>query len=398
MDVLNKFDGSKIAEIEEIPFESLELNVTSNEFVNIPKFGHLVIQCLNEILTDSDGIALMSRETGKTVSSCKNEITETIRQCEYDFVPEIIKRIPSGLIRLKSMNISDVIVLESSLPIYSMVHGLFSSLQKLHRVTMIHSPIAPVTSMTLSSTIFEKYAETGTLILDVLDKNFLDNLDKTFTNNNISAWGLHEDIRHIQSGVQRNQVTWKPLGNMISIIEDRQRLEMASNSLSSLSYNTVSNRGLRNQLFLVSDKNYTFFKNRVVEFLKRDIKEGYGPNGDINYFCNPSDIEKSRDSVKELLAHDFDYTDGLYEGVHLLDNQYGKEFPEMKHIAGPVIVIMHYSNMQDALEKCARFTERMFVNVFSDNLSKMEFVEQADGGNSVILRNVEESKNLLSFL
>lgn len=398
MDILSKFDGSTIAEVEDLTIENLNTSATSSKFIQISKFNDTVIQCLENLLEDTELLMIMSKETGKTLSACRTEIRETIYQCRYGFLPELIKIMTSGNVRLASMKVFDHVIIESSLPVYTMIDGIFNSLKLKHKIILVHNPVAPTTSMTLSSKIYENYPETGDLLLDVLDNNAIQNIDRRFMNSSITAWGTPEEVRKIQNTIGRNMVRWKPIGNMVSIVEDRQRLEMASNSLATTCYNTISNRGLRNQLFLVSDKNYVFFKNRVIEFLKRDIRKGYGPEGDINYFCNPMDAEHSRDAVRDLISSGFNYNEGLYEGVHLLDNQYGNDFPEMPHISGPVIVIMHYSSMEQALEICARFPDRMFVNIFSDNLGKMDFASQTEGGNSRILRNMENSRNLIAYL
>ncbi len=398
MDILSKFDGSKIAEVEDLTIENLNTSATSSKSIQISKFNDTVIQCLDSLVEDTELLTIMSKETGKTLSACRTEIRVTIYQCRYGFFPEVIKTMTSGNVRLDSMKIFDHIIIESSLPVYTMIDGVFNSLKLKHKIILVHNSVAPTTSMTLSSKIYEKYPETGDLLLDILDNDVLQKIDRKFMNSNITVWGTPEEVRMVQNSIGRNRVLWKPIGNVVSIVEDRQRLEMASNSLATTSYNTISNRGLRNQLFLVSDKNYVFFKNRVIEFLKRDIRKGYGPEGDINYFCNPMDAERSRDAVKDLISSGFNYNEGLHEGVHLLDNQYGNDFPEMPHISGPVIAIMHYSNMEQAVEICAKFPDRMFVNIFSDNLAKMDFVNETEGGNSKILRNVENSKNLISYL
>jgi len=398
MNVLNKFDGSTIAEIEELAVENLNINISSGEYVNISKFNDTVIQCLEDLLKSNDSLAIMSQETGKTKGACRSEIQETIRRCKNNFFPDAMGAGASELLRPHSMKVFDHIIMESSLPIYTMIEGIFSSMRRLHRAILIHSPVAPTTSMTLSSNIYEKYRESGSFLLDVLDKEASKNIDLMFMNTNIRAWGIPDEVRQIQKNTERNRILWKPIGNVVSIVEDRQRLEMASNSLASMSYNTISNRGLRTQLFLVNDKNYIFFKNRVIEFLKRDIKNGYGPEGDINYFCNSTDADKSKKAVKDLISSGFNYNEGLYEGVHLLDNQYGKDFPQMPHIPGPVMAIMHYSSLDEALEIASKFPDRIFVNIFSDNVAKMDFVYETEGGNSKVLRNVENSRELIPYL
>lgn len=102
--------------------------------------------------------------------------------------------------------------------------------------------------------------------------------------------------------------------------------------------------------------------------------------------------------MKDLISSGFNYNEGLYEGVHLLDNQYGKDFPQMPHIPGPVMAIMHYSSLDEALEIASKFPDRMFVNIFSDNVAKMDFVYETEGGNSKVLRNVENSRELIPYL
>ena len=115
--------------------------------------------------------------------------------------------------------------------------------------------------------------------------------------------------------------------------------------------------------------------------------------GDINYFNTQEDAEMARQSVRKLLENDFDYVDGLHESVHLLENRYGEKIVPMEQIPGPVIVLYHFKNLKDAIEKAMSVKNCNFINIFTDSFNAVDFAKSRTG--IEILRNVESSRALL---
>ncbi len=398
MQINSKFDGTNLAEIDNIKLGEIKFENSKGDFIDGMKLGKAFIESLNEFLSNNQKLSIMSNETGKTIEACKKEVKETIHYCRYLHIPTLLGDEGNVKLRIPRMKKFDFTLLDPSLPIFTMFQSIFESIRNGHRVVISHNKNSPISSMTLSSDIFQKYSDTEFLLFDILQDQPINDIDELFANSNIYSWGTPDDVRETQKVVEKNQVRWKILGNGVCIVDDRSKLEIASNSLAGLSYNSISNRGLRSQIYLVNDKDFLFFKNRVVEYLKRDIKHGYGINGDINYFNCKEDADHSRESVKRLLENGFDYVEGLNEGVHLLVNQYGDEIGEMNHICGPVIAIMHYSNLSDAVNISTKFKDRMFLNIFTDSFSKVQYINEQEGANSIIFKDLEDSSSLLKSL
>lgn len=393
MKVKSKFDSSEIGEVEDIKLSELKTENSSDSRMNPSRLMETMISVLEKFYGSDERISILSMETGRTALSCREELLRTSQLMRYTYTQRLIEKFGTEHVRTDQFRKISAVIPDASIPVYTMFRGIIESLLQGTRPMILHNSQCPISTMTLSNDMYESLRETGGYILDVAEDNAIKAFDKWGEGERILFYGNTGDFVDIQKAVNRNNIIWKRFENGVSIVPDSSHLEMATNAVPGLSYISVSNRFLRSQVFLVSDKEYIFFKNRIVEFLKRDVKNGYGPDGDINYFNTQEDAERARQSVKKLLENDFDYVDGLHESVHLLENRYGEKIVPMEQIPGPVIVLYHFKSMKDAVEKAMSVKNCSFINLFTDSYNAIDFAKSRTG--IEILRNVESSRTLL---
>ncbi len=395
MKVLSKFDSEEIGEVDDIKFSELKLEKKNDSKLNLFKFSNELYSIVEKLSMDDESLRILSLETGRTINSCRDEIKKTVFAIRYNFSNQFLHTIGLESIRLESLNEFTGVIPDRSMPVYTMVRGIMDSMNSGKLPIILHNPMCPLTTMTLSNLLFEKIKETGEFILDTVEDNPVDAFDKNLEGQRIQAWGTSEEVKMIQKNTSNNMVLWKKMENGLSIVSDRSHLEMAANTLRGNSYETISNKELRSQVFLVADREYIFFKNRVVEYLKRDIKKGYGPEGDVNYFNSPEEAERARESVRKLLGSGFDYIDTLHESIHVLENQYDDTIVPIDQIRGPVIIISHFKSIKNAMDRTEKFNGNEFVNVFTDSYSAMDYIQNRTGLKTKIYRNVERSWDFL---
>ncbi len=393
MKVRSKFDSTEIGEVEDIKLSELKTEHSSDSRLTPSRLIETMISVLEKFSASDERISILSMETGRTKLSCKEELLRTVQLMKYNYAPRLIEILGSERVRTDQFRKITAVVPDISIPVYTMFVGIVESIINGTKPMILHNSQCPISTMTLSNDIYEYLRETSEYILDVAEENSIRAFDKWGEGERILFYGNTKDFIDVQKAVTKNNVIWKQFENGVSIVPDSSHMEMATNSVPGISYLSVSNRFLRSQLFLISDKEYIFFKNRIIEFLKRDVKKGYGPEGDINYFNTQEDAEMARQSVRKLLENDFDYVDGLHESVHLLENRYGEKIVPMEQIPGPVIVLYHFKNLKDAIVKAMSVKNCNFINIFTDSFNAVDFAKSRTG--IEILRNVESSRALL---
>jgi acyl-CoA reductase-like NAD-dependent aldehyde dehydrogenase len=395
MKVFNKFNSTEIGEVENIEISELKSESHSNKMINVLKMGQQIINILENLLNKNEFIMRMSMETGKTLFSCKNEVRRTIYLIKYRWLPILESTFGDSPRRVDSFKEFRAVSISSYLPVYTMICSLVNAIKEGNKPILIHNVNAPISTVVISNEIFNTLKETEDLIFDVLDNHAEEKFDKKFTNCKLEKWGSHDDLLKTQKIIKNNEFLWHPDENGVSIMGDKSHMEMASNSLRKLSYEGVSNSCLRSQIYFIGDKDYVFFKNRIVEFLKREAKSIYGPDGNINYFNVPEQIEESREDVKKLLQSGFEYIDSLPETVHLLEDPYGEIFQEVDQLRGPIVQLVHFKSIRDAIDKAEKLKNSNFINIYTNSYDQLEYIRERSGKNMRIFRNLEESYHLL---
>lgn len=393
MKVKSKFDSTDIGEVEDIKLSDIKTFQAADSRMNPAKLLEAMASVLDKFYRSEENVTILALETGRAKHPCKEELLKTIDLIKYPYGLKMIEAFGTSPVRIEYFRKVSGIATDSSLPIFTMFKGILESILQKRKPMILHNPLCPISTMTLSNDLYETLRETGDYIFDIVQEAPIKAFDQWAEGEKVLIWGNTHNFVDIQRKVDRNNVIWNRMENGVTVIPDRAHLDMAGNAVSGLSYLSVSNRFLMSQVFLVADKEYVFFKNRLIEYLKRDVKTGYGVEGDINYFNHPDDATATREAVRRLLENGFDYVEGLHESVHLLENRYGENVVPMDQITGPVVVLYHFKNIKEAIDKAAAVKNCQFINIFTDSCNTLEYVRNRNSTET--MRNLERSSSLL---
>ncbi|MGP6239611.1 hypothetical protein ACNF40_04240 [Cuniculiplasma sp. SKW4] len=393
MKIYSKFDESLLGEAEGSENDPIS---DKESIINPLKIGRLISEGLRDIRKNRDMMNVYSHETGKTIISCKQEIDTTLLFLEISGLRKIYEKYGERSVSSRSFIKDTATFLDEGIPIFSMTNQILRNLMEGRANVICHSENAPLTTMYLVQQITDIYDASNSIFYHLIGERGVNeklniNVDKAY------IWGSDYKIRELERLMNR-RVNERKTSNYPVIVRNYSSISSALDRIMNMSLNSISNNGLRGQIYLVQDKDFVFFRNRVTELLKRTADEYYGPESSVNYFSSKSHAENTRKRVASLLGTGWDYLEDLPETVHVLADQYGDIPEKIEMLDGPVIEIMHYSSLMD----CAKRIERMDfgdrINIFGDSMNDLEFLREFFGARKMVINGKSTNEMMTDFI
>ncbi len=394
MKVYSKFDESLLGEAEGSQLESEQVK---DRVVNPLRIGRILMESLRNLRNDRDMINVYSNETGKTILSCRQEIDTSILFLEISGIGNIYEKYGERSVSSRSFTMDRVAFLDEGMPVFSIVNQIVRNLTDGKSNLICHSPDAPLTTMYLAEKITDAYEESNSIFFHIVEEwtGIKEKIDKF--SEQAYIWGSEEHINQTGKLINGRQV-FRITSNFPVIVRNYSSISQALDQIMQMSFNSISNSGLRAQVYFVQDQDFIFFRNQLTELLKRKAENYYGPESSVNYFPSKSHSENTRGKVASLLHEGWDYINDLPDTVHVLVDQYGEIPDQVQMLDGPVIQIMHYSSMMD----CAKRIERMDfgdrINVFGDSLNDLEFLREFFGSQKKVINGRSVNEIMSDFI
>lgn len=394
MKIYSKFDESLLGEAE-----GSENDVTSHNgsIINPLKVGRLISEGLRDLRKNSDMINVYSHETGKTIISCKQEIDTALLFLEIRGLREVYEKYGERSVSSRAFIRDSATFLDQGIPIFSMVSQIIRNLIKGKANVLCHSENAPLTTMYLVQQLTDTYDPSNSIFYHIIGESetsekLTSNMDRAY------VWGSEDRIWELRDKLTNMRVNERITSNYPVIVRNYSSISPALDRMMNMSLNSISNNGLRGQIYFVQDKDFVFFRNRVTELLKRTAEDYYGPESSVNYFSSKSHAENTKKRVASLLGNGWDYVDELPQTVHVLADQYGEIPDKIEMLDGPVIEIMHYSSLMD----CAKRIEKMDfgdrINIFGDSLNDLEFLREFFGSRRMVMNGKSINEMMADFI
>lgn len=390
MDVINKFDGTVLGEVEmDTPRAGKSTKETLIEPLSVV---NILLEELSSMLNDEGMMRVYSCETGKSISSCRREVEfSKLYLLSYAY-PEIYRYFGHGRLLTSAFRNTRRAYIHRGIPILSMCMELIDSIGKGQKIEIIHPAENPMAPMTLTEKLVDSIHGYDHILEETAIGSTANIQSSRFNpQDTISVWGKGRKITSLKPEID---VRYRSAGNFSSIVRDHSQVEKAVNASMNLSFNSISNIGFSGQVYFIPDREFIYFKNRLSEMLKRTAPKLYSPDSGVNYYSGKSEVEKSKDSVKHLLENGWDYVDDLPATVHVLTLQYG-EIPEIiPEINGPIILLAHYASLKESADMALKMWNPSLLNMYTDSINDVEYMKQRFGSSLEICVNGMDERDI----
>ena len=390
MDVINKFDGSVLGEVDD---STIDINKNTKETLLEPmEIVNVMLEELSSMLNDDTMMRVYSSETGKCLSSCRREIELSKLYLLYRAYPKVYGSYGNGRVITSGFSRKRYSFIHQGIPVFSLTRELVESILETSWIHIEHCKDSPIATMKIT----EKLAERVHGFENILSETVCDyfqgiNIKDAPEGGTVSIWGKE---RKLSETLDSMDIKYTGATNYASIVRGQSQVDKAINSVMKLSFASVSNLGLSSQVYLVSDKEFLYFKNRVSELLKRTATGSYSPDSNINYYPGKRTIDNTKTAVKELLNNGWDFVDNIPDTVHVLTLQYGETPEKIREINGPLIEIIHYTS----LKECADIVQKMnfpeIINIYTDSINDTEYLKQRFGNAIKISVNGTDERDI----
>lgn len=395
MKVYSRFDGSILGEAEGTCEEKMDHN--NKKPVSPMKCGKILKESLENLRKNRDMINIYSHETGKTIKSCQSEIDRAILYMEVTGLGSIYRKFGDRSVHSGSYRKEKFSFIDPSMPIFSMIHEIISNLMDGYRSGIVHPENAPLTSMYLSQEISEKYPVFESIITDMVENDGCLEKNIQMKDGEFTAWGNNKRMGFLEEKYPFKFSRIRT-DNFPVVIRAYSEIAPAVERIMDISLNSISNSGLRGQIYMIPDKEFVFFKNRVGEMVKRRIENSFGPESSHNYFLNREDTEDTKSEVEKLLNSGWDYMDELPPTVHIITDQYSEEGTSLKEVDGPVIEIMHYGSLADCAKRLEKLQFSDRIDFTGDSSNDFEYLTEYFGSGKKIIRGKTLNEIVYDFI
>lgn len=366
MKSLSVFDGTEIGEFEiSVPeISKIREKLPLHSFDIFEKFEN----SLNTILKTSSLMNMACSETGKTQYAVRKEI---------EFAKVIARngmhsRTHIFLNRLSANRISFYFT-DRSNPFISMAYALKESFEKNTLPVIIPDITNPMTIMWICN----EMNSGENLIFPMYMIDSKENVRKEILQN----YGQSEVVflGDSENGCECDfdSVKKKKFGSGISIIGRKSYINQSIVDIFETSLNNFSNSGFRDSIFFIETGESKYFINRLSEEIRRRAEKFYGPYSNVNYFNGKEQVEKDRETSRNMLKFNFDYVEDLPETVHIFKNEYGPSTMndiKLRALNGPIITVIGFSSLIDVLNILDNTSGISFLNLISDSFEQYDFL------------------------
>ncbi len=390
MDVINKFDGSVLGEVDD---STANLNENMKETLLEPmEVVNVMLEELSSMLNDDTMMRVYSSETGKCLSSCRREIELSKLYLLYRAYPETYGSYGNGRIITSGFSRKRYSFIHRGMPVFSLTKELIEAILETSSIHMGHCRDSPIATMRITEKLSERVHGFENIISEGVSDYFQAiNMKDAPEGATVSIWGRGRKVTGIHDSMT---IRYAGASNYASIIRGQSHVDKAINSVMKLSFSSVSNLGFSGQVYLVSDKEFLYFRNRISELLRRAASKSYSPDSTINYYPGKKTVDSVKSNVADLLSNGWDFVDNIPDTVHALTLQYGETPEKINEINGPVIQIIHYAS----LKECADIVQKMnypdMLNIYTDSINDTEYLKQRFGNSVKISVNGTDERDI----
>ena len=170
MKVKSKFDSTDIGEVEDIKLSDIKTFQAADSRMNPAKLLEAMASVLDKFYRSEENVTILALETGRAKHPCKEELLKTIDLIKYPYGLKMIEAFGTSPVRIEYFRNVSGIATDSSLPIFTMFKGILESILQKRKPMILHNPLCPISTMTLSNDLYETLRETGDYIFDIVQE------------------------------------------------------------------------------------------------------------------------------------------------------------------------------------------------------------------------------------
>ena len=395
MKVYSKFDSSLLGEAEGVKPEK---DPGEGRIVNPMKVARAILENLRTLRNNQDMLAIYSSETGKTVDACRRELDSSILHLEIGGLRKISDIFGERSVNSRSFSRDAFTFLDEGMPVFSLVAQMISNMARGKAQMIVHCENAPLTTMYLTEGISERYEQVGSMLFDLLPDVFENKGKLPEWTGEITVWGSERRIDAMPFHVMNSGFRARLTSNFPVLIRNYSGISPAVDRVMEMSFNSISNAGMRGQIYMVPDKDFVFFRNRIIETVKRMADDHYGAESSVNYFPSKEHSDRTRQKVADLLKVGWDYIDELPETVHILTDQYGDIQEGIELLDGPVIQVMHYSSLMDCAKRIEKMNFGDRLDFYGDSMNDYDFLKEYFGSRRKVISGKSMNEMMPDFI